>query len=410
MSPRRKKIWVSSRQAGKSFALSFLATYEALKKADSLVLCISTGSRASEELLKKCVKMAEAVQVLSDGTMSFTSSSDTVKFQNGSRIISLPSGNVAALRGWTSDATIIDEAAFIENADEVFEAIVPTLTRNPKSKLILASTPAGCQGKFYDIWTSGEDWYKQQTTIEDAISEGLRVNLTDLHNLVPDPEQFAQEFQCHFSKEYGAMLDPEVLQFYEDIPEGTDGVYFSADIGRQHDRSSIVIMKTKKDMLYVDDVIMLNKCEYQKQLDIFKELNLKYHFNGGYIDATGIGSAVAEFANRQISVKIKPWTFTASNKTTMYERIRDKVFQRKILFSEKFKTLIKQDFRNVQRIVTESGQVKFQAGSNDEGHSDFVSSLALNLQAEHDMPVQAKAPVTYQRTSAFGGVRHSMFS
>lgn len=72
------------------------------------------------------------------------------------------------------------------------------------------------------------------------------------------------------------------------------------------------------------------------------------------------------------------------------------------MFNKKFKDLIVKDFRNVQRIVTESGQVKFQAGSNDDGHSDFVSSLTLNLQAIHDMPVNATKPAVYARSTAFG--------
>lgn len=78
--PHRKKIWVSSRQAGKSFALSFLANYEALKKDNGLVLCISTGSRASEELLKKAALVAEAVKVMSDGQICYSSTSDTIRF------------------------------------------------------------------------------------------------------------------------------------------------------------------------------------------------------------------------------------------------------------------------------------------------------------------------------------------
>ena len=53
--PKKKKIWVSSRQIGKSWTIAFEATYKALAKQNNLVLVISTGSRASIELLKKCV-------------------------------------------------------------------------------------------------------------------------------------------------------------------------------------------------------------------------------------------------------------------------------------------------------------------------------------------------------------------
>lgn len=139
----RKKIWLSGRQLGKSFTLAFIAAYKALEKDGNLVLCISTGARAANELLKKCVKMAEAVDNMTSGLITFSNSADCIKFSNGSRIMSLPSGNPASLRGFTSAATIIDEAAFIENPADVFAAITPTLTRDPNAELILASTPAG---------------------------------------------------------------------------------------------------------------------------------------------------------------------------------------------------------------------------------------------------------------------------
>lgn len=152
------------------------------------------------------------------------------------------------------------------------------------------------------------------------------MDIEQLKTLCPDPDVFKQEYECLFSSEFGSMIDVNCLEYYEDTVDKNDGIYFSADIGRTHDRTSIVITKTYKDIIYVDDIINLNKCEYQKQLDIFKSLNDKYHFTAGYIDAGGIGSAVAEFANRQISGKIKPFQFTGTNKTPSYEALRDRIF------------------------------------------------------------------------------------
>lgn len=39
-------------------------------------MCISTGERAANELLRKCVKVAEAVKVLSDGKIDYSCSAD----------------------------------------------------------------------------------------------------------------------------------------------------------------------------------------------------------------------------------------------------------------------------------------------------------------------------------------------
>ena len=85
---------------GKSFSLAFSATQKALSKKYGLSLIVSTGARAASEMLRKCVNFAEAVKKLSNGKIDYTNSADAIKFSNGSRILSLPSGNPAALRGF----------------------------------------------------------------------------------------------------------------------------------------------------------------------------------------------------------------------------------------------------------------------------------------------------------------------
>ena len=56
-------------------------------------------------------------------------------------------------------------------------------------------------------------------------------------------------------------------------------------------------VKQVGDKLYVDSIKTLHRCEYQKQLDEFaKHAAAQKNLVAGYIDAGGIGSAVAEFA------------------------------------------------------------------------------------------------------------------
>ena len=403
---KKRKIWISSRQIGKSFTIAAILCYKCLLKKNGLSLCISTGSRAASEIIRKCEQFAQAIKILSNNKIDYTSSFDQIKFNNGSRVLSLPSSTDGSnLRGFTAQVVCIDEAGFIPHLDNILQAINPTLSRDPNAELIFTSTPSGKNAYFYNLIQDNKDnenWYIQQTTIYDAINDGLKVDINSLKTLCPDPDVFKQEYECIFSDVYGQMIDINLLDYYNNDIKSQDGIFFSADIGRTHDKTSIVISKVIKDNIYIDDIITLNKCEYQKQLDIFKNLNEKYKFNSGYIDQGGIGSAVAEFTNKNISSKIKGFNFTSVNKTPAYENVRDKIFQRKLHFNIKFKQLIENDFRNVSRIVNEVGQVKFIAGSNDSGHSDFVSSLVLNLQAIKDNPINSTLPITFSRQSHFG--------
>ena len=406
--PAKRKIWISSRQIGKSFCLGGMLVQTALSTQNGLSLCISTGAKAASEIIMKCIQFAKAVEVLTDKAITFRSSFDGVKFSNGSRVLALPSSTDGAnLRGWTVTGCVaIDEAAFIRNLDSIMQAIAPTLSRSQTAQLVIASTPAGKNGKFYDMWKAAQNdpsWYAQSTTIHDAILAGLDVDLDSLHKLCPDREVFAQEYECVFQSSLDNMLDPELIEETDSIPENANGTWLGIDIGRQHDRTSIVAVKQLGDKLYVDSIKTLHKCEYQKQLDEFaKHVQMQKGFVAGYIDAGGIGSAVAEFAGQKISPKLKPFVFTGTSKTPAYELFRSKVMQRgQILFSPEAAKLARADVLNVSRIVTESGQVRYTAESNAEGHGDIISGIVLALQAWHDFPIQVSLPIPYARPTSF---------
>lgn len=286
------------------------------------------------------------------------------------------------------------------------QAIAPTLSRSQTAQLVIASTPAGKHGKFYDMWRAAQtdpSWHVQSTTIHDAILAGLNVDLDALHKLCPDKEVFAQEYECVFQSSLESMLDPALIEETDSIPANSSGTWLGIDIGRQHDKTSIVAVKQVSDKLYVDSIKTLHRCEYQKQLDEFaKHAAAQKNLVAGYIDAGGIGSAVAEFAGQKISPKLKPFIFTATSKTPAYELFRSKVMQRgQILFSPEAAKLARADVLNVSRIVTESGQVRYTADSNAEGHGDIVSGIVLALQAWHDFPLQASLPIPWSRATAF---------
>lgn len=406
--PAKRKIWLSGRQCGKSFCLAGMLVHSALKQDNGLSLCISTGAKAASEIIMKCIQFARAVEVLTDKAITFKSSFDGVKFSNGSRVLALPSSTDGAnLRGWTVTGCVaIDEAAFIRNLDAIMQAIAPTLSRSQTAQLVIASTPAGKHGKFYDMWKAAQNdpsWHVQSTTIHDAILAGLNVDLDALHKLCPDREVFAQEYECVFQSSLESMLDPALIEETDTIPANASGTWLGIDIGRQHDKTSIVAVKQVGDKLYVDSIKTLHRCEYQKQLDEFaKHAAAQKNLVAGYIDAGGIGSAVAEFAGQKISPKLKPFIFTATSKTPAYELFRSKVMQREqIIFSPEAAKLARADVLNVSRIVTESGQVRYTADSNAEGHGDVISGIVLALQAWHDFPLQASLPIPWTRATAF---------
>lgn len=160
--------------------------------------------------------MAEATKQLSNAAVDFTSSADCVKFTNGSRVLSLPSGNPAALRGYTANCVIVDEANYIEHPEDVIAAIAPTLTRDKDAELVLASTPAGKNSFFYNTWQKAQldpAWHKQQTSIHDAMKAGLKVDIDALKQLCPDNDIWNMEYEAQFVDEYSSFIDTSLLEF-----------------------------------------------------------------------------------------------------------------------------------------------------------------------------------------------------
>lgn len=159
LSKKKRKLWLAARQIGKSFTLGGLLVYKALEHGPKGVsLCISTGSRAAAEIIRKAVLFAEAVKVLSNNVVTYHASHDRVQFSNGARVISLPSSTDGAnLRGFTAQCVCIDEAAFVWHLDQIMQAIGPALSRDKNAELVLTSTPAGKNGPFYDLYQLAKD-------------------------------------------------------------------------------------------------------------------------------------------------------------------------------------------------------------------------------------------------------------
>ena len=383
---------------------------KAATKQNGLSLCVSTGARAASELVKKCIQMAEAVKMLSNGLLDYSASADCVKFSNGSRVLSLPSGNPSALRGYSAQAILLDECAFIERPDDVFAAIAPTLTRDPDAELIVASTPAGKSGFFWKLWNeAGDDWYKQRTTIDDAVAQGLEVDIAELEKLVGDQEVFDIEYRCKFADSWSSMIDLRLLDWYDELPAGAKTAYLGMDVGSTSDRTALVTLKELLGTFYVDDIVVMHKASYESQMSIVKQLHEREKYTSGYIDQNGIGSALAEFVSKQISSRLRGFTWTGTNKTPSYEALRAAIFDHKLKFNSKFRSIIEEDFQNVHRIVSETGKVQFEAGRNKQGHSDVTSAIVLALQAAKDNPVNLVEPQSYMRFSSLGQW-HTMFA
>jgi phage FluMu gp28-like protein len=287
------KIVVKARQIGYSFAASIRALLECLKRRTTWIF-LSKGERQSRLLMEKVQEHVQSCGILARACESTFFEGTLIKqlevrFANGSVIYGLPA-NPDTARGYSGNVTL-DEFAFHSDADKIYTALFPTITRGYCLEVI--STPNGQQGKFYEIAKAAglveqveesksrkvEEWKNSSTSqllnpstslwsahccdIYEAIRQGLNIDLQILRAGCDDETTWQQEYCCQFISIAENFIPPALVaqcvsaeaakdcppQFLASAPRhDLDSrlpepripyaeFYLGIDIGRHHDRT-----------------------------------------------------------------------------------------------------------------------------------------------------------------------------
>ncbi len=216
----RFKIWLASRQIGKSWAAALEAVIDCMVKPGAHWVILSAGERQALEFMEKVRQHARAIGLAISGFADETAGgtiykSAEVRFANGSRITALPA-NPDTARGYSANI-ILDEFALHQDAEAIWRAIYPTITNPMRGELKarVLSTPNGQGNKFHQLWNDalepGSQWSAHRTTIHDAIAAGLAVNLDQLRRAAGDPATWEQEFECVFLDSGGVLFPYETI-------------------------------------------------------------------------------------------------------------------------------------------------------------------------------------------------------
>lgn len=392
----RFKIGMWSRQTGKSFSTACESVADCAaqpKDSSDLWVVLSAGERQALEWMEKARKWAQAFKFGVDSYDEIRGSADAlisraeIRFGNGARIVAIPA-NPDTARGYSANL-ILDEFAIHEKPFDIWAAIYPSIT-NPltgEKKLRIVSTPKGRGNKFADLWEHNEGYSKHKVTIEDAVREGLKIDLNALKNGVDDPDIWAQEYMCEFIDNTSVLLPYELIGKCESESIADDGaspVYIGMDVGRAKDLSVIVTAVRLGDVLAVTDVTTLSRMPFADQLDILCAKASSPRVQGVRIDSTGIGAMLAEEAAKKLGGKCQGVQFTVASKGEMYGLMRRRFEERSVRVP--VDRNLREDLHAVQRVVSTGGNVTYSAPRNADGHSDRAAALALCCLAAKDLP------------------------
>ena len=192
------------RQAGKSSVVAVKALHIALYQPKSLILLLSRSLRRSGELARKVFKAYES----SGRTVppeAFTKLA--LEWANGSRILALPGGDEAGLRGFSGvRCLIIDEAS--RCPDTLYVALRPMIAASGGS-IILLSTPFGKRGFFYRVWSQSQRWLRIHVTA--AQCPRLTPEFLQEEYIELGERWFAQEYLCAFVESVGQAFSDAAI-------------------------------------------------------------------------------------------------------------------------------------------------------------------------------------------------------
>jgi len=367
-------------------------------RPDDAIIMVSASEKQAKELMVKVVRWARmfddyARKLTGMSIFSAEPSTERIQFWNGNRIISL-SSNPNTLAGYHGHV-FWDEAAKTPHDELVYEAIHPITSSDENYVMRITSTPWGDTGKFFEVCQGRmPGWSRHEINIVDAVKQGAPHDLKTLRGQY-DSLTWDQNYMCRFVSNMTSVFSSDLLRSamdhyaeldkpsYEQFKRGQVRVALGMDIGRVHDRSSIVwCIEYPEGRFRIPKTKQLAKARFIDQEKYVTTLLQSGEVHKLWIDASGIGRQMAE--NLQIAFPhiVQPVYFTAERKgelvTTMQAQLERGVLALcpdNDLISDL--SSIRSTYLNISKII------RYDSPRTATGHSDsaWAAMLAVNALA-----------------------------
>jgi hypothetical protein len=203
----RNTVVTTARQAGKSTTtVAFILWFILFQEDKTVALLANKGETAREILGRIQLAYQHLPKWLQQGIREWNKGS--FELENNSRVIAAAT-SASAIRGYTINLLFIDEAAHIDNWDEFFTSVYPTISSGKESKIILVSTPNGLN-HFYSVWINAmenRNGYKPiLVNWQDVPGRDEKWRDQTLAGMNFDIEKFNQEMNCEFLGSSGTLI------------------------------------------------------------------------------------------------------------------------------------------------------------------------------------------------------------
>ena len=435
-----------SRQIGKSFTLGAWAVDRLLTRPGRLVTVLSNSRDNGAEFVKKCEetcqKLGQLIEIESnkDELDARTDLAEDVKYElmrfeiritvNGQTgRIKVLAANPRTARGFSGDL-ILDEFAFHENSNAIWEAAEPILSSNPDFLCRIASTGNGKYNMFYRMVT-GRDSEGQplftvsRVTRTDAWKQGVKIYDPNTRKPITpdqarakalDKKAYDQNYECAFNDENAALLTHALIDAANDplasvicdqyispeamvlLMRAQGDLFAGQDVGRHRDISVIDVGEKLGTQWIVRATIRLAQMRLPDQQKVVDVLFTLPKFRRIAIDMTGIGLGLVEYLQEKHGQhRVQGVNFASTVPVTeaiksegrkaqtvrVTEAMAVELLQvyedRRIKHSTDME--MREDLRKPEKITSPGGRVSIAAVRDEAGHADHFWSKALMVEA-----------------------------
>jgi phage FluMu gp28-like protein len=398
----RFAIAMFSRQCGKTFTSTLQIVLDCLraeahgKRARWVIL--SRGERQAREAMNEGVKVH--LRAMSAGFKELDYDWDAnvraleVELPGGSKITALPA-NPDTARGFSA-SVLLDEFAFHQDSRAIWKALFPVISK-PGLKLRVISTPNGKGNKFYELMTGKDDgWSRHVADIYQCVNDGLPRNIEELRKGAGDDDLWAQEFELKWLDEASSWLDFDLITSVEDekagLPEHYTGnpAFVGVDIAARNDLFVIWVIELVGDVLWTREIIERKRLSFAEQDLLLDDVFRRYRVIRICMDQTGMGEKPVEDAKRRYGeMVVEGVLFTAPNKLTLATQGKQ-AFQDRKLRIPAGNNALRADLHKLKKVTGATGQPRFVADSDSNGHADrtWAAFLAINAASQDGYEIE----------------------
>ncbi len=380
------------RQSGKSHMIAALLLHYALKNEASYVAVVGPSWRQTKLIIRRInaflSRLPKGLYQKPQRTI--------VRLSNGSIIEAFPN-NPETIRGPTLNIVYCDEMNFIANDEEMYDAILFTLSTT-NGKFVCSSTPWTTDSIFYKIFNDEayKDFRRSHVSWRDAVEPNGPLKKGILKKIrrqfQGDPWRWRREMEAEWAEDENVWLPQALitscidhtLEYFDFVDQAKGEFFVGVDLGKWRDYSVVaVVLRDKEQLKLVHLKRFALRTAYASVIGYVKTLCDRWKYvRKVSADMTGVGDYIVEDMENAGIRQVEGVKFTFPTKealaTNLKQRMIDGVFKVPYVPVRSTRDVDLMAELNVERFeLRKTGGIAF---SHPEGtHDDVFWAIALAL-------------------------------